>query len=104
MIEERHLELIHAELDGELNAEQRAELSRLLLANPEARAFRDQLERVKPTPQVAEWERIANQMRLVAERVVSGQLSVDEAAKELDARANDILEKRRWMLARGEPH
>jgi multiple sugar transport system substrate-binding protein len=35
---------------------------------------------------------------------VSGQLSVDEAAKELDARANDILEKRRWMLARGEPH
>jgi len=59
---------------------------------------------VKPTPQVAEWERIANQMRLVAERVVSGQLSVDEAAKELDARANDILEKRRWMLARGEPH
>ena len=69
-----------------------------------ARAFRDQLERVKPTPQVAEWERIANQMRLVAERVVSGQLSVDEAAKELDARANDILEKRRWMLARGEPH
>jgi multiple sugar transport system substrate-binding protein len=69
-----------------------------------ARAFRDQLERVKPTPKVAEWERIANQMRLVAERAVSGQLSVDQAAKELDARANDILEKRRWMLARGEPH
>jgi len=46
MIEERHLELIHAELDGELTAEQRAELSRLLLANPEARAFRDQLNRL----------------------------------------------------------
>ena len=46
MIEERHIELIHAELDGELTAEQRAELSRLLLANPEARAFRDQLSRL----------------------------------------------------------
>jgi multiple sugar transport system substrate-binding protein len=66
-----------------------------------ARAFRDQLERVKPAPKVAEWERIANEMRLVAERAVSGQLSVDQAAKELDARADDILEKRRWMLARG---
>ena len=66
-----------------------------------ARAFRDQLERVKPAPKVAEWERIANEMRLVAERAVSGQLSVDQAAKELDARAADILEKRRWMLARG---
>src|SRR5678816_424910 len=46
MIEERHVELIHAELDGELTAEQRAELSRLLLANPEARALRDQLNRL----------------------------------------------------------
>ena len=66
-----------------------------------ARAFRDQLERVKPAPKVAEWERIANEMRLVAERAVSGQLSVDQAAKELDARAADILDKRRWMLAHG---
>ena len=56
---------------------------------------------MKPAPKVAEWERIANEMRLVAERTVSGQLSVDQAVKELDARADDILEKRRWMLARG---
>jgi multiple sugar transport system substrate-binding protein len=65
-----------------------------------ARAFREQLERARPAPKVAEWERIANEMRLVAERAASGQLSVDQAAKELDARADDILEKRRWMLAR----
>ena len=32
MIEDRHIELIHAELDGELSSEQRAELSRVLLA------------------------------------------------------------------------
>jgi anti-sigma factor RsiW len=46
MIEDRHVELIHAELDGELTSEQRAELSRVLLANPEARALRDQLSRL----------------------------------------------------------
>jgi multiple sugar transport system substrate-binding protein len=64
-----------------------------------ARAFRDQLERVKPAPKVPEWERIATELRLVAERAVHGQLTVDQAAAELDARANRILEKRRSLLA-----
>jgi multiple sugar transport system substrate-binding protein len=66
-----------------------------------ARAFRDQLERVKPAPKVPEWERIANEMRVVAERAVHGELSVDQAVKELDTRADRILEKRRWLLGRG---
>jgi multiple sugar transport system substrate-binding protein len=78
----------------------RAAWSGELLEDVHARAFRDQLERVKPTPQVPEWERIATEMRHVAERVVRGGLSVDEAAAELDARADRILEKRRWLLAR----
>ncbi len=69
-----------------------------------ARAFRDQLERVKPAPKVPEWERIANELRLVTERAVHGEISVDQAAHELDSRANAILEKRRWMLARGAVH
>jgi multiple sugar transport system substrate-binding protein len=71
-----------------------------LAADPYARAFRVQLERVKPAPRVPEWERIATEMRLVAERAVHGELSVDQAARELDARADRILEKRRWLLAR----
>ena len=71
-----------------------------LAADVHARAFREQLERVTPAPKVPEWERIASEMRLVAERVVHGQLSVSEAARELDARADRILEKRRWLLAR----
>ncbi len=66
-----------------------------------ARAFRDQLERVKPAPRIPEWERIANQMQQVAERAVHGELSVAAAAKELDLRTDTILEKRRWLLARG---
>lgn len=69
-----------------------------------ARAFRDQLERVMPAPRVPEWERIANEMQVVAERAVHGELSVADAARELDRRADAILQKRRWLLARGAPH
>ncbi|HEY3097662.1 MAG TPA: sugar ABC transporter substrate-binding protein [Methylomirabilota bacterium] len=65
-----------------------------------ARAFREQLERVKPVPKVPEWERIATEIRLVAERAAHGEVSVDEAARVLDARTARILEKRRWLLAR----
>jgi multiple sugar transport system substrate-binding protein len=71
-----------------------------LASDAHARAFREQLERVKPAPKVPEWERIATEMRLVAERAAHGEVSVDEAARRLDARAARILEKRRWMLAR----
>jgi len=79
----------------------RAAWSAAALANDVyARAFRDQLERVKPAPKVPEWERIATEMRLVAERAVHGQLTVDQAAAELDARADRILEKRRWLISR----
>lgn len=62
-----------------------------------ARAFRDQLERVRPTPQVLEWERIAQEIRLATERVVRGGQPQRQAAAELDARVDAILEKRRWV-------
>jgi multiple sugar transport system substrate-binding protein len=65
-----------------------------------ARAFREQLERAKPTPQVPEWERIATEIRVVAERVVHGDMTIAQAASELDTRTDRILEKRRWMLDR----
>jgi multiple sugar transport system substrate-binding protein len=72
-----------------------------LAADVHARAFREQLERVRPAPRVPEWERIATQMRLVAEQAVRGGLSLDDAVRQLDARADRILEKRRWLLERG---
>ena len=40
---DRQIELIHAEIDGELDAQQRAELSRHLLSDPDIRALRDDL-------------------------------------------------------------
>ena len=65
-----------------------------------AGAFRDQLERVRPPPPLPEWERIAVEMRNVAEAAVRHGWTADHAGAELDRRADSILEKRRWMLAR----
>lgn len=65
-----------------------------------AQAFRAQLELVKPTPKVPEWEQIAQELRVVSERLVAGEFDLDRAVEELDARADRILEKRRWMLDR----
>jgi multiple sugar transport system substrate-binding protein len=71
-----------------------------LVGDVHARAFREQLERVRPAPKVPEWERIATEMRVVVEKTVHGGLSVDQAVTELDRRADRILEKRRWILAK----
>jgi multiple sugar transport system substrate-binding protein len=94
------VELRFRAMTGDLPPRRSAWRDPALAADAHARAFRDQLERVKPTPKVPEWERIADEMRNVAERAARGQWTVDEAAHELDARANRILEKRRWVLAR----
>ena len=49
MINEKYLELIQAEVDGELPEQDRAELSRFMLANPDAHAVRDELKRLCST-------------------------------------------------------
>jgi multiple sugar transport system substrate-binding protein len=85
-------------LTGDLPPRRSAWREGSLVGDPYARAFRDQLERVRPTPRVPEWERIADQIRLVTERVVDGGLTVEQAQRELDARVDRILEKRRSLL------
>lgn len=89
----------HAEI-GDLPPRRSSWEHPALAGDPHARAFRDQLERVKPTPKVLEWERIVQEMRLATERVVRGGISQDVAVRDLDARVDAILEKRRWMAAR----
>jgi multiple sugar transport system substrate-binding protein len=37
-------------------------------------------------------------MQLVAAQAVAGDLTIDQAAADIDRRADRILEKRRWML------
>jgi hypothetical protein len=46
MTDEQRMALIQAELDGELEGTQRADLARLLLAEPQTRALRDQMQGV----------------------------------------------------------
>ena len=41
-------------------------------------------------------------MKIVGEKAARGQLTVDQAADELDKRAAEILAKRRWMLDQHE--
>lgn len=78
----------------------RSAWSGALAQDVHARAFRDQLERAKPTPKVPEWERVATEIRIVVEHVVKGTMPAERAPEELDARADRILEKRRWLLER----
>jgi multiple sugar transport system substrate-binding protein len=87
-------------LSGNLPARRSAWAAPALARDPYARAFRDQLDRVRPIPQVPEWERIATELRLVIEKVVRGDIPKARVAEEMDARADLILEKRRWMLDR----
>jgi multiple sugar transport system substrate-binding protein len=72
-----------------------------LAQNRYARAFREQLERARAQPKVPEWERIVTDMRLVAERVVRAHEPVEQGAADLDRDVDDMLQKRRWLLARG---
>ena len=89
------------ELTGNLPPRRSAWRDERLAGDPHAAAFRDQLERVRPAPKIPEWERIVNEMQLIAEQVARGRMDVDQAGRELDRRIDVMLEKRRWMLARG---
>ena len=88
-------------LTGDLPPRRSAWAAPSLRDDPYSRAFAEQLQRAKPTPKVPEWERIATEVRLIAESAAHGRLTVDQAAAEMDARPDAILAKRRWMLDQG---
>jgi multiple sugar transport system substrate-binding protein len=88
-------------LTGDLPARRSVWAQAGLAGDPIVAPFATQLDRATPLPKVPEWERIVTEMQVVAERMVRGQYSVDEAAKEIDVRADRLLEKRRWMLDKG---
>ena len=88
-------------LSGDLPVRRSAWNSAALAADEKTKAFRQQLEHVRATPQIPEWERIAAKISYHLERMVRGDRDMDSALAELDADVDRILEKRRWMLARG---
>ncbi len=87
-------------LNGDLPARETAWRDTALAGDRHARAFLEQLRRVKPTPKVPEWEQIATRVAQAAEQVARGRRSADDALAALDRDVNEMLEKRRWMLAK----
>jgi multiple sugar transport system substrate-binding protein len=86
------------ELTGNMPPRRSTWQSSTLASSPYAKAFHAQLDRVRSPPKVPEWERIAQEMRLAAERVIQGVATVDQACVALDRKTDEILEKRRWMM------
>ncbi|WP_254063260.1 sugar ABC transporter substrate-binding protein [Rhodanobacter sp. L36] len=91
------------ELLGDMPPRRSSWAQGVLHDDPQARAFREQLEHVRPSPRVPEWERIASEMQLVAAQTIAGNFTVDQATAELDRRVDRILEKRRWVLDHARP-
>ncbi len=60
------------ELSANLPPRRAAWRDERLAGDAYAKAFRDQLERVRPTPKIPEWERIVTEMQTMAEQVVRG--------------------------------
>jgi multiple sugar transport system substrate-binding protein len=87
-------------LTGDLPARREAWSDSSLAADPQAAAFRTELERAVPTPMVPEWEEVTTKMMDYTEAAVRGGVSVPAALAALDADVNRLLERRRYLLAR----
>ncbi|MEA1072952.1 extracellular solute-binding protein [Sphingomonas sp. LY160] len=87
-------------LTGSLPPTRSVWASAKLLDDPITDAFARQLDRTTALPKVPEWERIVTEMQTVAELFVRGRTSIDEAVRDMDRRADRLLEKRRWMISR----
>src|ERR1043165_7181971 len=88
------------EITGDLPARRSAWASPALVNDPHFAAFREQLERVAPMPKVPEWEQIATAVADRGEAAARNVVTIPAALAQLDARADELLEKRRWMLTR----
>lgn len=88
-------------ITGNLPARESAWATPAVANDPAIAAFKGQLSRARAVPKVPEWERIVTEMQIVAERMVRGEYTPEAAAREIDVRANRLLEKRRWMIEHG---
>ncbi|HSN88980.1 MAG TPA: sugar ABC transporter substrate-binding protein [Thermoanaerobaculia bacterium] len=88
------------ELSGDLPARKEAWNHPALAGDRYVQAFREQLERVKATPKVPEWEQIATKVYEHAEASIRGRATADRALAALDRDVERILEKRRFLIAR----
>ena len=101
-LSQKNVQLQFYRLTGNLPAVREAWKDTSLANNVYARAFFTQFEHVVPTPKVPEWEQIAMKMQDYAEAAAKNAMTVDQALGTFDSDVNRILEKRRWMIAKGK--
>jgi multiple sugar transport system substrate-binding protein len=89
------------ELTGDLPARLESWRDPALTGDPRIRAFEQQLLRVVSTPKIPEWEQIATLVLERAHQIILGAATPDSGLAWLDRDVERILEKRRWLLARG---
>jgi len=87
-------------LSGDLPPRQSAWEDSALRTNSYARAFRRQLQFVRATPKIPEWDEITTLLADQAEAAVRGGVPPDSALAVLDREVDRALEKRRWMRGR----
>lgn len=87
-------------LTGSLPARRAAWADPRLADDPRVDAFRRQLERVQAMPRVPEAEQIAIKLQEQAEAVIRGARTSEAALAALDREVDQVLEKRRWLVAR----
>jgi multiple sugar transport system substrate-binding protein len=93
------IQLKFYKLTGDLPARRTAWQDTTLANNVHARAFREQLDRVLPTPQVPEWEQIATKVYEHGEQAVRGKKTIEQTLADLDRDVNNLLEKRRYLMS-----
>jgi multiple sugar transport system substrate-binding protein len=89
------------ELTGDLPARREAWDDSALANDREAQAFRVELTRAVPTPMVPEWEEVTTKIMDQTEAAVRGGVAPAAALAALDRDVNALLERRRFLLARG---
>jgi len=87
-------------LCGDLPARRSAWDEPALAGDAKTASFRLQLEHVRATPKVPEWEQIAAKVWERLEPVARGARGLDGSLSSLDGDVESILEKRRWLLDR----
>jgi multiple sugar transport system substrate-binding protein len=66
------------------------------------RPFAEQVLHPTDDPKIVEWERIRLDTQTVAERVVRGEMTIDQGLAEMDVRADRILAPRRALVDAGK--
>jgi multiple sugar transport system substrate-binding protein len=87
-------------LTGDLPARVSAWQDPALRDDPAARSFRVQLQQVRSTPRIPEWEQIAQKIAEHSEAAIRGTTDSEQALAALDREVDQLLTKRRWLIRR----